>query len=281
MSEQAAAAETPAAPLHLPTVVAIAVVAYALTNVAHEGLGHGGMCVAVGGKPEVLNAIYFACEGEGLGGGASKWVSAGGTITNLILAALTFGLIRTGVVRSGAGRYFLWLFSTLNLLQAFGYWMFSGVAGIGDWEMVVSGWPYYPLWRIALAGLGFYTYMYLAVPLALRGLEPFLGAELAERLRRARALTFPGYLAGGLLYVTAGLFNPESPMLILISAAAASFGGTSALAWMTKMLRDTAEFPPASGPTLGISASRLWVAVALVIAGLFVALLGPGIRLAS
>ena len=63
-----AAAPPSAAALHLPTVLAIALVAYALTNVAHEGLGHGGMCVALGGEPRVLNAVYFDCGEEGLAG---------------------------------------------------------------------------------------------------------------------------------------------------------------------------------------------------------------------
>ena len=65
MSEKTAATP-PATALHLPTVIAIAVVAYALTNVAHEGLGHGGMCVAMGGEPRVLNAVYFECGRDGV-----------------------------------------------------------------------------------------------------------------------------------------------------------------------------------------------------------------------
>ena len=56
MSETAAAMPSAAA-LHLPTVIAIALVAYALTNVAHEGIGHGGMCVAMGGEPRL--GLYF------------------------------------------------------------------------------------------------------------------------------------------------------------------------------------------------------------------------------
>lgn len=77
MSETAAA-QPSAAALHLPTLVAIAVVAFALTNVAHEGLGHGGIRLAVGGQPRVLNAVYFDCGEEGLGGAASRWISAAG-----------------------------------------------------------------------------------------------------------------------------------------------------------------------------------------------------------
>lgn len=280
MSETSPAPPSAAA-LHLPTLIAIAVVAFALTNVAHEGLGHGGMCLAVGGQPRVLNAVYFDCGEDGLAPAASRWISAGGTLTNLALAALTLLLLRTSLVRAASGRYFLRLFLALNLMQAFGYWMFSGLGGIGDWNAVVAGSPHYVLWRIALAAVGTAAYMFVAVPVALRGLEPFLGAAEPPRLARARRLTLPAYLAGGTLYVTAGLLNPESPMLVLISAAAASFGGASALAWMTQLLRDRRRFPPADAPAEGIAPSWPWLVAAGLVAAIFIGLLGPGIAFAA
>lgn len=274
-------AQPPAGALHLPTLVAIAVVAFALTNLAHEGLGHGGMCVAVGGQPRVLNAVYFDCGEEGLGGAASRWISAGGTLVNLALAGLTLLALRLGAGRASASRYFLWLFLALNLMQAFGYWMFSGLGGIGDWNAVIAGSPHYVLWRIALAVVGTAAYMFVAVPVALRGLEPFLGAAEPPRLARARRLTLPAYLAGGTLYVTAGLLNPESPMLVLISAAAASFGGASALAWMTQLLRDRERFPPAAAPAAEIARSWPWLVTAGLVAAFFIGVLGPGIGLSA
>lgn len=120
MSENIATDREPGT-LHLPTLVAIALVAYALTNVAHEGLGHGGMCVAIGGEPRTLNAVYFDCGEEGLSSAAGRWISAGGTLVNLALAGLTALLLGARIVRAPASRYFLWLFLTLNLLQATGY----------------------------------------------------------------------------------------------------------------------------------------------------------------
>lgn len=279
MSETVAA--SPSTALHLPTVIAIALVAYALTNVAHEGIGHGGMCVALGGEPRVLNAVYFDCGRGSVTDAGSRWISAGGTLTNLAFAALTALLLRARLVRAASARYFLWLFLSLNLMQAFGYWMFSGLGGIGDWQAVIAGSPHYVLGRIALAVVGTAAYMFIAVPIALRGLEPFLGAGEPPRLARARRLTLPAYLAGGTLYVTAGLLNPESPMLVLISAAAASFGGASALAWMTQLLRDRRRFPPGAAPAAGIARSWPWLVAAGLTALFFVAVLGPGITLSA
>jgi hypothetical protein len=282
MSENSAlhpAAERP----HLATVIAIALVAYALANVAHEGLGHGGMCLAAGGEPIMLNAVYFECGRGSVTDAGSRWISAAGTLTNLALAALTALLLRAGVVRAASGRYFLWLFLSIHLLQATGYWMFSGLGGIGDWQAVVASLPRYPAWRIGLALAGIAGYC-VSIWIALRGLAPFLGRGSqpdAKRVALAVRLTLVPYLAGGALYVTAGLLNPRSPMLVLISAAAASFGGTSALAWMAQLLRNRTRYPPASDPAPAIARSWPWLIAGALAAIVFIAVLGPGIGLAG
>jgi hypothetical protein len=53
---------------------------------------------------------------------------------------------------------------------------------------------------------------------------------------RARQLTLVPYLTAGVLSCAAGALNPVGPLLILISAGAASFGGNSGLAWMWTLL---------------------------------------------
>lgn len=181
-------------------------------------------------------------------------------------------------MRAATGRYFLWLFLTLNLLQAFGYWMFSGIGGIGDWNAVVADSPNYALWRIALAGTA--AYMFVAVPIALRRLLPFLTARDPGRMAAAVRLTVVPYIAAGMLYVTAGLLNPESPWLVLISAAAASFGGASALAWMAQLLRNRERYPPGAAPAESIARSWPWLFAGAIVALFFIAVLGPGIRFA-
>jgi hypothetical protein len=75
----------------LLTVTAIALVAYAASNVVHEGVGHGGACAALGGRPRVLSSVHFECGDEAMGAPARRGVSAAGTIANFIAGAL--GLI--------------------------------------------------------------------------------------------------------------------------------------------------------------------------------------------
>jgi len=261
------------------TVGAIAVVAYALSNVVHEGLGHGGACVLVGGRPQELNAVFFECSVEGLPSAARRWLAAGGSIANVIFAALAW-LGTTRLPREwGRGRQFAWLMLAVNLLMPFGYLLFSGLGGIGDWAVVIEGMRPAVVWRLGLTVLGAVLYFVLTPPLLMAELEPSLGAGAETRLARVRTLTLLPYVVGGTLFVVAGLLNPHGLQLVLISAAAASFGGTSLLAWYPAIWARRA--PGGTEPPLGVGRSVVWLALAAIVAGLFIGVLGPGVRLSD
>jgi hypothetical protein len=78
--------------------------------------------------------------------------------------------------------------------------------------------------------------------------------------------------------VLAGLPNPHGIWLVLISAVAAAFGGTSALAWMTQLLRNQRRFPPSAEVALSLPRSWAWVVVGAVTVSVFIVVLGPSIR---
>ena len=142
----------------------------------------------------------------------------------------------------------------INVLQPFGYLLFSGVGGIGDWAVVVSGWRPAAAWRLGLVALGGVLYFWWVPRVIMPRLEPFVG-PVAERKRRTQTLTLLPYLVGGVTFVVAGLLNPHGFVLVLISAAAASLG-TSLLAWYRECGR--AVPPRASAePTLGVSRASL------------------------
>src|SRR5260221_2883971 len=122
----------------VPTVIAISALAYTLANIVHEGLGHGGTCVLVGARPTMLNAIFFQYDDLSATVVQQSWTSAGGTIANLLAGLPILGVLRRQGLPSLL-RYFLWLFAAVNLLTAFGYLLYSGIAGIGDWAHVVQG----------------------------------------------------------------------------------------------------------------------------------------------
>jgi hypothetical protein len=244
-----------------------------IADFIHEGLGHGGMCVATGGRPLVLSTVHFECSAD------TRLVAAGGTLANLIFGMLSWGAVRA-VKQSAPWSYFFWLLMTFNLFSVGGYFLFSGIGNIGDWAAVVAGWQPAWAWRVGLAALGIVTYFFLFVPLSLRELRPFLGKDAKIRVRRARQLTVTPYLTAGVLACVAGALNPVGPLLILISAAAASFGGNSGLAWMWNLLYGP-RIPSSEFQMPEIERSRGWIIAAVVLAIGFIAVLGPGVKFRS
>jgi hypothetical protein len=257
----------------LLTIAVIAIAATVITDFIHEGIGHGGMCAATGGQPLVLSTVHFECSAD------TRLVAAGGTLANLIFGAL-FWVAALAVRQTASWRYFFWLVMTFNLFDAGGYFLFSGIGNFGDWAAVVAGWQPGWAWRVGLIALGTVTYFLLFVPFCLRELRPFLGKDPEIRVRRARSLTLTPYLTAGILSCIAGALNPVGPLLILISAAAASFGGKSGLAWMWTLLRGPL-IPSSELQMPEIKRSRGWMIAAVILATVFIAGLGPGVKLHS
>jgi hypothetical protein len=262
------------APLDALTVGAIGILAYMLGNVLHEGAGHGGACLLVGAKPLVISSVHFECSSD------TRLVDAGGTLVNLIAGALFFALGRLTRPSYPRLKYFLWISMTVNLYTGTGYFLFSGIGGIGDWADFIQGLGPQWVWRIALTILGGVTY-FLAARVSLFELRPIIGSDKEQRYQRAVRLTSIPYFAGGILMCIAGALNPKGMILILISAAASTFGGTSGLMWATHWLNRGALIP--FGPTCEpLPSRRSWALMALAccVAIMFVVILGPSVRLA-
>jgi len=115
----------------------------------------------------------------------------------------------------------------------------------------------------------------LLVWFALLELRTFL-AERDWRRGGAKDLTVVPYLTGGLLYTVAGMFNPVGMILVAVSAAAASFGGSSGMAWMTQIL-GTPLIPRIPSHPFTLQRSRAWIVVAVITAVVFIGVLGRGV----
>lgn len=168
---------------------------------------------------------------------------------------------------------------TFNLLDAAGYFLYSGVGNIGDWAYVIHGYRPAWLWRVGLTLLGAFTYWWFIL-IAVRELQPLLSPDLEQRLGLARRYLFLPYFTNGILLTVAGFFNPIGMFLVAISAMAASFGGCSGLLWMGSLLRGDKIPPPRHAP-FPLTQSLPWISVAVVLAAGFIFVLGRGIRLAG
>lgn len=257
------------------TIVAIAVLAYSLANIVHEGLGHGGACILLGARPTMFNAIFFNYDETTASDTVQRLIAAAGSIVNVVVGLPIVALIRRRGELPTALRYFLWLFTAVNLLTPFGYLMYSGVGGIGDWARVIRGAEPAIVFRVGMSAIGAWLYFIVAPRMLMPALDPFLGIDPAERPRRAKMLMLLPYFVGAATLISAGVFNPLGVQIVLISAAAASLGGTSLLAWYYVKPRTPSAL--AQDPPLGIARSRGWVATAALVLAVFVLVLGPGI----
>jgi hypothetical protein len=259
----------------IPTLIAIAIVAYALSNFAHEGLGHGGACLLVHCSPHLVSSMQFDGDMTQISSGARRFIAAGGTLVNLLVAAISFVSWRRS--RADSAWFFFWLLTTISLLQATGYLLFSGLGNVGDWAVVVEGWRGSLAWHVGLALIGGATY-WLATRWAMKNLGARLHATTSiERTRAAYRYTLIAYLAGGALYLLAGSFDPAGLVILLISGVAASFGGTSGLAWGPQLLKSSGLTTQTS-TTLTLRRDWRWIAFGSVCAIVYVAVLGPGVR---
>jgi len=236
----------------------------------HEGIGHGGACLATGGRMAGMSSVHFECDG-----GSDIPVAAGGTIMNVVAGLLMHAAMRRVPPGRPHLRYALWLGMTVNLMQAAGYFLFSGVLGIGDWAQILKALGAGGLARVAMAAAGAVSYL-CVMAFTARALGPFLPPERAEAQRTARALTLVPWIAGGVASCVAGALNPVGLVLVAISAAAASFGGTSGLAWMPDIIGTPWAPCPATGAPPVLGRHRGWIGAGIVAAAVLVFVLGPG-----
>ncbi len=253
------------------TIGAIAVFAYVLASVLHEGLGHGGACYITGGKVLMVSTVAEDCSAD------NQLVIAGGTLVNAATALVCFFLARMTSPKAARLRFFLWLTMAVNLYDAAGYFLFSGIGGFGDWAVFIKGFQPQWAWRVAMTVFGAAAYA-LSARFVLFEMRPLIGSDPAGRLFRARRLSKISYFTGGILACIAGALNPNGLILVALSAGASTFGGTSGLLWALNWFRGK-DIPLGSfeEPT-PIRRSWAWIASASVLAAVFIGFIGPGVH---
>ena len=262
--------------LDILTLMAIAICAYTLGDIFHEGLGHGLIYMLLGGKVVNISSTACSCVADGLSRTAQRAVAAAGPLMNLVLSILFWILLRTFRKLGGSIRYFIWLFMTFNGLVFAGYLAVPTLFGFGDWFDFIQGLSPEWLWRISLISIGVILYICVAY-VAVHEFEFLQSRTLSERRRRAWTLNLVPYLSGGVAFCISGLFNPVGPELILISAAAASFGGASGLIWMSPW--SAGKAPDVNTPQSPVTIKRnwWWIIVGLIALIFLIFVLGPGI----
>ena len=262
--------------IDVPTLAAIAALVGVVSTQAHEGLGHGGMCLAEGLHLNAWGAFYVDCGSETDPLFARKLVEMAGSTVNLIVAIVAALLFVATSPQRFTLRFILWLTATLNAFEWAGYFLFSGVGGIGDWGVGPSGvlfgvanpWA----WRALMAFGGMAIYWWLAIR-AMHALAGMTGDDPAGRAQ-AKLLSLGAYATIGVVAVLVGLLNPEGVFVVIASAGAASLGGASGLWWGINMI-------PRTEQAGDFELRRNWplIVAAIVVVAAEAVILGPTLRL--
>jgi hypothetical protein len=237
------------------TLAAIAALAFIVACVAHEAVGHGGMCIAVGGHVTLLTSVYFHCTRGG------PLTDAAGPLMNLAVAAGFWSVLRVRRSLSANWRRFLVFAMAFNLFWGAGYFVFSAVTNTGDWAFVLRDLALEPrwLWRCLMGALGAYLYD--------RSI-----ALIASHLPPHTPLVAPYLVAGAVSCLAALCFT--GPILPAIrEAAQESFGAAAGLLLLAYRNSSRAE---SRSPVVWVGHSNGWILTSTLVLLAFVATLGRG-----
>lgn len=243
------------------TIISIAALACILQDVLHEGLGHGGTAWLSGAHQITMSTVALQSDIS------TRWISANGTLVNLVFAALFWLLLRWRAYRP-ATWYFLVMAMAGNLFTGTGYFLFSGIMNFGDWAAVISGWTPHWAWRSGMIVLGLVSY-YLSMLIVGAELRRVRGTGSSGRLR---SLCWIPYFTDGILAGVAGLLNPAGLFYVLASALPSTLGANAGLLSLPSMIRQGSDKPV--GP---IPRSPGWIAAGAVISLVFILVIGRGL----
>ena len=253
------------------TVIAIASIAISLNVALHEGM-HALACFAVGSQLQEYSALYVSCESPTTSQG--KIVAGSAPIYNLIAGVFLWIILRNSRKQAPEVRFFLWLFMLMNWFYGAGYLIFSGIANIGDWAVVIDGWE--PSWLlrgfIVVVGLALFV---IFVRLGLKEFGKVIGDYSGEQIRSANKLCIVSYFTSLGVVLIAGLFCPFGFLSLPVTAGAfAVIGALSPFLGMTRWMR-TNSFEIDIKEPLEIHRKWGWLVAAVIVLFAYVFILGP------
>lgn len=251
------------------TLAAIGVVAACLASIAHEAIGHGGTCLAVGGTIARLTATHFGCAG------GTALVDAVGPAANLAVALIAFLLLRLGRAFTAPTRLFLFMLGGINLCWFTGEMIHSAFLNIEDEANLARqlGWP--AVWRpVAMAG-GVLIYIATIRYGAVVARRFVAAGDPPENLRRrimiAWAAATASFAVAGLAWARDPFGSAWECFMTIGVAGAPLWIGVGLMRWTDQ---GVAPRPSSTAP---IATSIPWTAFSVLLFGAFIFTQGRGI----
>ena len=253
------------------TMIAVSTVAWALTDVLHEIVGHGGAAVLLGIPVRAVATTTIVADWDQIQSMAEvRAIHAAATVLNLVTAGLALLALRSPRVTKPATRYFLWVFATISLVTV----TLNLVAG-GDWSVVIEGMEPAGLWRAGVLAAG----ILVAIANHVLPLKLWLPDLRGRRALQWKITAIPVLvlLVVQTLSVLGSPFTAvprDSGTNALVSSWALTlfFGVWLALVNLIPVPRSTAPVD-----SIRLPRSNAWLVVGLVVAVLFIGVLGPGL----
>lgn len=267
-------------------LAALGTLAFAASMMAHEGLGHGGYCLAVGGHNTLLTPWSETCH---FPASPRLGIKAAGPAAQFGFGLLAWLALHRVSPNAARLRYFIWLCMTLSLFISSGYVAFTGILNEGDAAELVAPLLNPLVWRSVIILLGSSVY-FLSMRAAAYELRRFAGSD-GQMNRLFRLVWIPyasvgifacctiamnriiGHGLSGLAVASPGL-NRTVGLLGL--ALASSFGAGSGMFGLPPMSRYTSL--RISPPAQYVQWNAAWGAVAGMVVLLFLFCIGPGLR---
>jgi len=248
------------------TTVAIGVFAYMLTTVVHELMGHGAMCVALGGHAVRASSLFLDCDIQ------RPLIDMAGPGANLItgLSATAVAYVLRDSRTHRHWQVFAWIFAAYSLFFGMGYALFSGVTGLGDWTFLLGPESPTPTLRLVLSVFGIVA---IVASLRLLRIASWSGLPISATIPWHRMVLV--YVGATLVAFAGAALDPAGMQAVIRLPPAAPFAGLGLL-WLAYRGGRSVEAPAATTPLPG---HRAWLAAGLVAAILYIGLLGPGIDL--
>lgn len=240
-------------PDDLPTVTALGLLGYESADVAHHVLGHGAMCLASGGRIELLSSIQVLCSVR------TPIIDLAGPFANLLVGGIAAA---AAIASRSTTRLLFALASGFNLLWFGGQLVFSVATRTDDFAWPLTA--YYAAGADRYALIAFGVLLYIAT----RQLVAHLAAGYGPP-GRANRIMWTAWFAAGIFACTTALFDSDPWTAVIHYAAPQSWLLSAGLLSVPRGLKD-ATCPP-------IARQWHWLLAAGAVVVASVAFLGSGI----
>lgn len=253
------------------TLAALGFLAYYVTVMWHEILGHGSAMYLLGMRHFILTSTSMSSPDMPPAGVhvtlGRRLVLLAGPFSNTILGLVLYPVFRS-LMRRDANltlRYFLWLLTALNFFLGFVYMFYSGVFGVADFAGAIAFLPHHALLRVLEVVVG--TLLCLAT-------VRFFAVSFAAFPESLWRLSLVPYVCAAVVFCLAGLRNPAGTYIMIISVVPAALLGQAILVFVTPLARRLRVAAPPAQP-IPLSATAILTALAFVV---IIFLTAPGVR---